>query len=1389
MTRIKWIFLASLFVLECTAIQAQTYPVSASLQAIPPSSAYLSDYAIPSPNRLQAMLVLLDENELDIDVQLNMIIEGNGIRLATDPNAGLPVINLKPGPNMFSGHDLVDYLDPENMIISGMDPALLLQGEPLPEGMYTFCLEVTDYLRTDKLLAPQACAMVNIQLNNPPTITNPTCGSTVRYNEQQNIPIEWHINHDPAIRASYKVNLVHVPKGMDPNEAMLGTDMKLLEDYETSMTSLLYGVDFPELDYGERYALRVDVVDATGQTSFENDGIGQVCAFDYATDSISILSDLSPEDDAVLSKDNLPFFSWSGPNKVQDGAQVHYRITIVQVEDGQSAKEAIRDNNPVHLQETQIVSQLKNWSEVVNASLNTETTYAWRVEALIGSQEIATSRAQVFRTSPLIDHFVAAGKHVRIVTTDNDDYSNLSGKGQVQLEENGKWYDIEFSNVNVEHFEATNILQGGKIVSAIKEELSIDVDLGNEGEADFDVSHILLDAQNLKLRGELAWRFPLAALSDNGPAELNSEPHDVLFNTYQLEGEVNLQAENLQLIDPGGFEMKIDSSSTISLSLQKNTLDLDGHVTLPESHKTENDQRVRIPFENISTPLYFESNSTRNAPVIDAHELMHFGLQPQSVVFDFSLDQSPGQLVDDASWMGVYLKTGTITVDDFNDSEHHIDLFETVSFQFDINNDATAECWIDDKGLDLNMSLQRDQSQSSVLTFNQFDGNFVALTIDIENNELQDGHIKGDIDIPLLGADKHEFTVNFHADGYAPGHLDQEIRDLAVQLNTTESGQSNVLYVNHASFVDADHLAFSARIKFANIRLEGTTDAISLSNMNLYGDGQLTINDTEEMVPLPSAYQAKLEAMDFSIQIDSIAVSRFENQYLFAASYAIPLGTEVTTADGEAPRSYLVSSAHDEQTDHSKHHDDHHDDHHHKDDHISPTWLTIMGKDVATGSPDIKLSLPPLSIDFGVGFIDIPKFGFVIHEKYGGCFEAEGKVLFSNLIPKVGGGEIGIHVIIGAKKDYSYVYGNLVLGKINQFELEANSRLKRFVNDNNHGVYDGSNSNFQLGPISFKSVNLCLFINMKRSLDHDSGKMLILPEKNSYGGGGLIGIGLNKGANDDAFRLTVGGDLVFNTVSGLEHVHGYVGLITGLHTLEFKASGEVDVDLVDKYLFIAGEFEMEKPWCLEGEGEYEKSWGDHKAEALKIGTYDNPLLVVFLPQGDPCVGFTGHAYVIIMEEFLQFGIGVGFQAKWGDQDTWYGIPDAVEVNIIAKLLIYGMLDVKLDWSHDTQTTGAYVGIRSKGSLDLSLGVRLLGDDNKRASVELVHMDYQLRGWLEIPAFGSKKEFKFDADFIFHAKVLLFEFDGAINAHSAVDDPFSGYRGHKNEDKKDKEHKD
>ena len=291
MKRIVRIFL---FVLSLGSLSqsahAQQYPVQASVQLLPPYSVYLSDYA---NERLVVQLQLRDISKGEIPVRLRWQIRGGGVYLETNTT-------YRPTPNTvgvgmplrLDGYDLAQYLQPENLLGNGGTAAWRRQTQ-LPEGMYTFCVQVLDDV-TGAVVSNAACASAWLLRHEPPFLNLPEHEAKPEARDPQQLTFQWTPRHtgrpNANFQTEYDFRLVEIwPDDRDPNDAMQSSIP--LYETTTASTMLVYGMAEPLLIPGRRYAWQVrarSLVNGEALTMFNNQGDSEVRSFRWGDACVAI---------------------------------------------------------------------------------------------------------------------------------------------------------------------------------------------------------------------------------------------------------------------------------------------------------------------------------------------------------------------------------------------------------------------------------------------------------------------------------------------------------------------------------------------------------------------------------------------------------------------------------------------------------------------------------------------------------------------------------------------------------------------------------------------------------------------------------------------------------------------------------------------------------------------------------------------------------------------------------------------------------------------------------------------------------------------------------------------------------------------------------------------
>ncbi|MCP4460160.1 MAG: hypothetical protein GY816_19375 [Cytophagales bacterium] len=337
----KYFFTTVLFLtLVITRVCAQVYPVQSALQITPPYSVNLPDYVAVGSERMALNVILTDISRTQLDAQLRVTIEGQGIRIETNPNYMPPRLSLLSGFNSrLIAADLEPYFRPENLIFKGMSSRQYVNsGGALPEGVYRFCFEVLEYNRNVKI-SNTTCVTAWLILNDPPMINLPKMAEKLEPSDPQYIRFQWTPRHtgspNSAFSTEYDFELVEIwPKGRNPNDAMLTT----APIYETTTfaTTLIYGPAEPALVRGRQYAFRVQAKSKVGieqMDLFRNDGYSEVFTFTYGDECVS------PDGLTIEASSRKLQTSWD-----DDGIHSGYVIRYRQQGDDEWSEESVLFN-------------------------------------------------------------------------------------------------------------------------------------------------------------------------------------------------------------------------------------------------------------------------------------------------------------------------------------------------------------------------------------------------------------------------------------------------------------------------------------------------------------------------------------------------------------------------------------------------------------------------------------------------------------------------------------------------------------------------------------------------------------------------------------------------------------------------------------------------------------------------------------------------------------------------------------------------------------------------------------------------------------------------------------------------------------------------------------
>lgn len=314
--------LFALLFIQSHDTKAQTYPVQVTTSLIPPYTPELAHYTSADVNNLQVFINVLELDRVDLRAKLKVTIEGAGVKLTTSPGYVPQTLVLQGGvPEMLTGFDLRHYLNPDNMVFEGISRSAFMRTGQLPEGFYTFTVEVLDYNRNVRI-SNRSMANAWIVLNDPPLINFPFNGDKLRINDPQTINFSWLGRHlaspNSAFSTEYEFVLYEMYPGQTNPDVAVRSSNSIYRT-TTTQTSLFYGPAEPMLTPGKKYAYRVRAYDISGRDLFKNQGYSETFWFQYG-DACLPLQTVSGE---VLDDSRIKV-SWT-PETVHTGFEIKYR--------------------------------------------------------------------------------------------------------------------------------------------------------------------------------------------------------------------------------------------------------------------------------------------------------------------------------------------------------------------------------------------------------------------------------------------------------------------------------------------------------------------------------------------------------------------------------------------------------------------------------------------------------------------------------------------------------------------------------------------------------------------------------------------------------------------------------------------------------------------------------------------------------------------------------------------------------------------------------------------------------------------------------------------------------------------------------------------------------
>ena len=885
---------------------AQTFPVQVNSLLTPPNSLFLSDYVAPGSMKWQVQLNFLDFNETSRDVFLRLKIESNELSISTN-NDYIPLtpINIIPGiPYLLNGADLYEYLAPQNATYVGAATENLLQNGRLPEGFYSFCVEVIDYT-TLEVLSLEKCNSAWLRLMDEPSIASPGCGVILDNSVPQSINFNWQLTNALSIEGGfpeYQLSIYEIlDDAVDPATAMINGDVVLhFQSFWQTQSSFVYNTGYPQLENGIAYAYVVQAREPQGRDVFKNNGFSQPCYFYYGYPENGVIPLEHPDNVYGFSKFERQLFQWSIPSNLLEDQAVSYTLKIWEIDSLQTIQESV--NNPTWYQYTTPALYLdEGWEHELLKDIKAfdiGQRYSWKVTGTTGNTQIAESPLYEFIGPPLIESFWVNNHLVNIETLTTNDLNDLSGTGSVKIDQAGSLvYPIEFEHLTVEKIGPSHFLTDGIITKELEEELVVELssptDLVANGTSVARITEFTLSEEaDLRVKAAIEWDFPLVTTAGI-TEEVKTEESWFVYTNYKMTGTSSMEGiQAYELADPFEFELEISEFSDFLVINNVFTPRLHGKVTFQDEILSKSPgQLARVAFPETNQLFYFMGSHLDGVtngikPTADLNMIY----MPQVYTFDFSDTQSPGSFLYDPLWRGFYIDEFELRFEVNDDLSN--DLHFTTTFSDNVVSD-TAENYAYITGAGLTTAIQHTFSSSEGVEFNTFPASLNALNLEVTDNLLETGEVIGDFLIPIISETAlFDFTVPISQDGFQVGYLDESLDSTSFPFNSNGGENYMDVSINRAVFENHDHLNMDISITWPalGVTLDG------LDNFKVYGNYNVGFNEANGINALTNQVDGVFQGYD--ITIDFIGAGRDKNLYSFGTSMTMQMGEDVAGPQG-----------------------------------------------------------------------------------------------------------------------------------------------------------------------------------------------------------------------------------------------------------------------------------------------------------------------------------------------------------------------------------------------------------------------------------------------------------------------------------------------------------
>ncbi len=887
----------SLLIYSFVAIaQVDRFPANVSPVVNAPYSLFLEDYTNPAKNQLVGNIVFNDFNEASWTFKLKVTIESSDVRLTTKPGfTPLDPIVVQPGIlTQFTSTDWIEYFSFENLDISGSGANLVRQSGQLPEGLYSFCIEVLDY-ETGDPLSRETCSTAWIQLNDPPRNISPLCGAVIDP-KLTSFPIQWQLFNTQSPNAEmgtlYDLTIWQLtdplanPMVAVPN----GQALQVFQATDLSSTTFVYGPAEPLLDLGKTYVYQIRARSPDGRDSYKNGGRSEFCHFSFGWPEGGTIDLKWPEYDGGFKSEEQPYLSWGAPNNKQPDQSVEYLVEVVELQEGQNPDQAIDVNESWF--SDKLAPTFNSFGGSTNLpTLSKSKKYGWKVSAFAGEQIVAESEVGLMNGPSLVEFFYAGIHRVNVDYINGTDVTNISGGGEVRLSPDGdNWTDLRFENISLVDRGGFWVMESGEIEINIDQADNIKLTANYEDnqDASFIIEKYRLTKDGLYAYGDFNWDLPFATLSNEKPV-VKSVEQWANFNNFKINTVIGLpeNANRFNLLDPFDFTIDMKESSLVFINDNNYRFEFDGEVLVSDKTQRRYTERASFTFENQIQIFYMESEEASLTASNEIQILNNTGiwLKANKYEIDFSDEISSSDLEPD--WKGIHLTSVDLSYDDSFDNTGQFDL-EARYVQTHNGTSGTFKSSIVSGGL--NLEIDCLYPEGTAFKFQTFPSNPYKLNLKIEEGFVDEAsEIEGRFLIPFVSTeDQFTYRVPATGTGFKKGYLEELD---GYQFVHGEEDQRVEVTVKRAALAGNEKINMALALKWDALGM----DIDNITGFMAWGDYNVGFGQKGGAISLTERVNTVMKGYD--VTIDVIAAGNTEGYYGFASILEIEMGEDVSGVD------------------------------------------------------------------------------------------------------------------------------------------------------------------------------------------------------------------------------------------------------------------------------------------------------------------------------------------------------------------------------------------------------------------------------------------------------------------------------------------------------------